>query len=110
MSFSVSKLKVLAKAFFPNMRAKPSQIAKLVKGTKDNQGGRLAPARSAKEDAKFKCRADQGEFRDDGTYNVVVQENGDPHGAPIAKTLVDPKVDTGEDVLKRLEDDWGKAK
>jgi hypothetical protein len=92
------------------MRAKPSQIANLVKGTKENQGGRLAPARSAREDAKFKCHADQGEVLEDGTYNVVVQQSGVPHGPAIAKTRVNPEVDTGEDVLKRLQEDWGKGK
>jgi len=93
------------------MRAKPSQIANLVKANKDNQrrGGRLAPARNAQQDASFRCRVEVGEMRDDGTYDVVVQENGEPHGPVIAKTFVDPRVDTGDDVLKRLEDGWGKA-
>ncbi len=92
------------------MRKKPSQVANLVKGSKNNQGGRLAPARSDKEDAKFQCRVDQGEFRDDGTYAVLVQQNGSPHGDPIAKTIVDPTVDTGDDVLNRPEDRWGLGK
>ncbi|KAF8894370.1 hypothetical protein CPB84DRAFT_1816134 [Gymnopilus junonius] len=91
------------------MRVKPSQVTNLVKGSKDNQGKRLAPARSAKEDAKFKCRIDQGEVRADGKYTAIVQENGNPHGPPIAKTLVDPKVDMGVDVLDRLQGVWGKA-
>lgn len=77
-------------------------------GTRPTNGRRLAPARNARDDAKFKCRVDQGVVQADGTYNVIVQENGVPHGPVIARTVVDPAVDTGEDVLDRLADVWGK--
>ncbi len=81
----------------------------LLKGTKNNQGGRLAPARTKRQDDLFKCRVDQGEVNPDGTYQIVVQQNGDPHGSTISRTTVDPGKDTADDVLNRLEAGWGKG-
>ncbi|KAF8994094.1 hypothetical protein BDQ17DRAFT_1252121, partial [Cyathus striatus] len=72
----------------------------------DSQGCRMLPTRTKKKDEEFVYRVDQGEFFDDGTYNVVMQKNGDPHGPIVARTRVDPRVDTGDDVIARLRESF----
>lgn len=73
---------------------------KLLMGTQNGSGRRLLPPRT--KDEQWKLRADQGKYMPDGTYNVVIQENGRPHGKTVAETVVDPTVDDGHDVLDRL--------
>jgi hypothetical protein len=75
---------------------------RLLKGAKNAAGSRLFPPRYARTDQKFGYRIDQGAYNGDGTYRIVIQENGRPHGENLAATLVDPSVDSGEDVIMRL--------
>jgi hypothetical protein len=68
-------------------------------------GSRLFPPRIAKHDQRLGHRVDQGHYFKNGTFNVNVQKNGVPHGNVLAATLVNPRVDSGEDVVNRLEED-----
>jgi hypothetical protein len=65
----------------------------------------MFPPKLAKHDVRLGYRVDQGEFFKNGTFGVVVQKNGRPHGEAIAKAIVDPRVDEGEDVVERLQKD-----
>jgi hypothetical protein len=42
-----------------------------------------------------------------GTFEVVIHnsENGQPHGQAIAKTIVNPNVNKGDDAVDRLQRD-----
>jgi hypothetical protein len=73
-----------------------------LKGGRNKAGGRLFPSRLAKHDIRLGHRVDQGEFLKNGTYMVNVQRNGRPHGDVLAATLMNPKKDAGEEVVKRL--------
>jgi hypothetical protein len=68
-------------------------------------GRRVFPPRTSKNDERFGFRIDQGRFNEDGTFGIVVQKNGKPHGEVLAATVVDPRVDVGEDVVERLRRD-----
>lgn len=68
-------------------------------------GGRIFPPRLMKHDERLGYRIDQGAYFKNGTFGVVVQQNGRPHGKALAKTIVDPRVDKGEDVVDRLQQD-----
>jgi hypothetical protein len=59
----------------------------------------------SKHDERLRFRIDQGYFNKDGTFDIVVQENGRPHGDVLAKAVVDPRVDVGEEVVERLRKD-----
>jgi hypothetical protein len=59
----------------------------------------------AKHDERLGYHVNQGAYFGNGRFGVVVQENGRPHGKAIAKTIVDPSVDKGEDVVDRLQRD-----
>ena len=83
----------------------PRNAARLLKGTQNSQGHRLWPPRFARLDERLHYRIDQGEYLKDGTYSIVVQENGQPHGGVVAKTVVNPKLDRGPDIVNRLEKD-----
>ena len=79
--------------------------ARLLKGSPSFMGHRMFPPKVAKHDKHLGYRVDQGEYFGNGMFGVVVQENGEPHGKAIAKTIVDPSVDKGEDVVDRLQRD-----
>jgi hypothetical protein len=68
-------------------------------------GHRIFPPKFYKHDERLGYRIDQGAYFKDGTFGVVVQKNGELHGKAQAKTIVDPKVDTGGDVVNRLQKD-----
>src|SRR5882762_7705635 len=53
------------------------------------------------EVAKVGFRIDQGAMHGDGSYNLVIQQNGVAHGETLASTTVGPN-DTGEDVAVKL--------
>ena len=65
----------------------------------------MFPPRVKKHDERLGYRVDQGVYFKNGTFGVVVQKNGRPHGKAIAKTIVDPSVDKIEDVVERLQKD-----
>jgi hypothetical protein len=65
----------------------------------------MFPPKLAKHDERLGYRIDQGAYFENGTFGVVIQENGLPHGQAVAKAIVDPKVDEGEDVVNRLQED-----
>lgn len=52
-------------------------------------------------DDYIKFRIDQGAKNNNGSYNLVIQENGVPHGKTLASTTVYPG-DKSEDVFGRL--------
>lgn len=56
----------------------------------------------AKYDERLGFCIDQGKYLKDGTYGIVVQENGQPHGGVLARTVVDPRVDKGPEIVERL--------
>src|SRR6202035_505163 len=78
---------------------------RLLIGAHNAMGHRLFPPRTPKHDHRLGFRIDQGWFNKDGTFSVVVQENGRPHGDVLAATVVSPQVDVGEDVVERLRKD-----
>jgi hypothetical protein len=66
----------------------------------------MFPPQLDKIDKLTRFRIDQGRFDPKkGTFGVVVQENGTPHGPTLAATVVDPKVDAGVNVVDRLAED-----
>jgi hypothetical protein len=80
----------------------PRYAERLLKGGPNAAGRRLFPPQLAKHDIHLGHRVDQGEFLKNGTYMVVVQRNGKPHGDTLAATRVNPKKDSGKGVVKRL--------
>ncbi|PPR04740.1 hypothetical protein CVT24_006900 [Panaeolus cyanescens] len=117
-------MRTVPKATFPSAKAinkmkekfiqlvtdKPSTAKKLLQGTKASQGHRMLPSKTTVNDEQYGFRIDQGEVQPDGTYNVVIQQNGVPHGPALAKILVDPKVDTESSVIQRIQDaPWGQT-
>jgi hypothetical protein len=62
----------------------------------------LFPPHTSKHDERLGFQIDQGYFNKDGTFDIVMQENGRPHGDVLAKAVVDPQVDVGEEVVERL--------
>ena len=91
-------------AFFDTCR-QVRNAARLLKGAPNAMGHRMFPSKVEKHDKRLGYRVDQGEWLKDGTFGVVVQKNGQPHGKAIAKTIVNPTVDKGEDVVDRLKRD-----
>jgi hypothetical protein len=77
----------------------------LLKGAENAMGRRIFPPQTAKNDQRLGHRVDQGHYFKNGTFNVNVQQNGKPHGNVLAATTVNPKVDSGGDVVNRLEED-----
>lgn len=96
------------KELLVELLGKKSVREKLLKGNPENNGRRIAPAQVGKQDDRFKFRIDQGAVLEDGTYTLVMQQNGVPHGKALAKITVDPSTDTADDVSDRLVDDFGK--
>jgi len=94
-------------AFFSALK-KGKQAQKLLGGTSNGAGRRIFPSQTPKNDAEAGYRVDQGVIVG-GKYKVVVQKNGVPHAEAISTTTVDPSKDSPEDVVKRLEDNWGKS-
>jgi hypothetical protein len=68
-------------------------------------GRRLFPPPIAKHDERLGFRIDQGWWFKDGRFVIEVQKNSRPHGDALAATVVNPKMDTGEDAVGRLRDD-----
>jgi len=79
--------------------------SRLLKGSSSSAGRRIFPPRLTKHDERLGYRIDQGAYIKDGTFGIVVQQNGRPHGKAVAKTIVDPRADKGEDVVDRLKKD-----
>ncbi|KAF6746133.1 hypothetical protein DFP72DRAFT_639006 [Ephemerocybe angulata] len=97
------------KKFFAAIHSKPGIFSNVLKGSINGAGHRMLPARTAREDARFGCRIDQGEILPDNTYHIYVQENGKgPHTRVLSSTRVDPKVDTEQDIEGRLRENWVK--
>jgi hypothetical protein len=96
----LSKKKALL-AFFDFCR-QGRNAERLLKGVKGGLGSRILPPRVAKHDDRLGFRIDQGNWNKDDTYNIVVQENGRPHGKVLAATVVHPKVDIGQRIVDRL--------
>jgi hypothetical protein len=78
---------------------------RLLKGAFNGNGRRLYPPRIPKHDERLGYRIDQGKYFSDGTFGVVAQKNGKPHGPTLAVTSVNPRVDTGEAIVDRLIED-----
>jgi hypothetical protein len=87
----------------------PQNAERLLKGTENGKGSRLFPPRIAKHDQHLGHRVDQGHYFKNGTFYIFVQKNGKPHGKVLAATLVNPKMDSGEDVVNRLEENARKG-
>lgn len=83
----------------------PRNAARLLTGSPGAAGHRMWPPKFARHDERLAYRIDQGEWLKDGRYGVVMQMNGRPHGVALAKTIVDPSVDVGENVVDRLRRD-----
>jgi hypothetical protein len=79
--------------------------ARLLKGSPSSMGRQMFPPQIAKHDDRLGYRIDQGTYFKDGTFGIVVQKNGQPHSEALAKTIVDPRVDKGEDIMDRLQRD-----
>jgi hypothetical protein len=90
---------------FLDVCSQARNAARLLKGSPDAMGHRIFPPRLAKHDERLGYRVDQGVWKKDGTFAIVIQRNGQPHGDTIAATIVDPGVDKGDDVVDRLRKD-----
>jgi hypothetical protein len=88
-------------AFFGVCR-QARNAARFLKGSPCSMGCRVFPPKVAKHDKRLGYRVEQGAYLKNGTFGVVVQKNGRPHGKVLAKAIVDPRVDKGEDVVDRL--------
>jgi hypothetical protein len=91
-------------AFFDVCR-QARYASRLLKGSASSMGRRMFPPRLFKHDGRLGYRIDQGAYFKNGTFGVVVQQNGRPHGKALATAIVDPRVDKGEDVVERLQKD-----
>ena len=86
---------------FKKLLSNPKNLAKLVGRPANGAGQRVFPSRTGRNDEDVGFRIDQGAMRADGSYNLVIQQNGVPHGETLASTVVAPN-DTGDDVAARL--------
>lgn len=68
-------------------------------------GRRLFPPPIAKHDECLGFQIDQGWWFKDGQFVIEVQKNGRPHGDVLVATVVNPKMDTGEEAMDSLRDD-----
>jgi hypothetical protein len=86
---------------FQKLLSNPKNIAKLVGRPLNGAGQRVFPSRTGRNDKEIRFRIDQGASQRNGSYNLVIQENGVAHGETLASTTVHPD-DTGDDVVTRL--------
>lgn len=99
----MSKLREALKIFFTDALKKKNPD-KFVGGTRNNNGGTLySNGEGTKSRPGF--RADQGMWLEGGHYDIEVQDNREPHGPAYARANVDLNADTGEEVVRRLEED-----
>jgi hypothetical protein len=100
----VQKKRLLA---FLDICRQPRNIARLLGGSPGGAGHRIFPPKFAKLDERFGYRIDQGVWLKGRRYGLVIQKNGKPHGAALAKTVVDLDKDSGEpeDIVSRLRRD-----
>jgi hypothetical protein len=87
---------------FFNVCRLPRISKRLLTGTFNGMGRRVFPPMVKKYDERLGYRIDQGSYFKDGRFVLITQQNGKPHGPTLAATVVDPKLDEGEDVVDRL--------
>jgi hypothetical protein len=86
---------------FQKLLSSPKNLAKLVGCPVNGAGQRVFPSRTGRNDEDVGFRIDQFAMQGDGSYKLVIQQNGVAHGETLASTIIGPN-DTGNDVAARL--------